>query len=380
MNRKEIEQNIIQTISSLTSEITFFGLGGVVRGIVSAVAAAVDELFYDINRVKRSMFKATASGDDLENLGKDNNTSRLESAYAGVVLVFSGTAGTVVPAGTQVQGGDGVIFETVEAITLGSANTGYDFFPSEPLGDKVEAIATTPGTIGNVSAFTLISMVAPVSGVTDVTNPSLATGGVDAEPDNQYRVRLMERVNLLNQGTLAAYEALAREINEEALRVYSCRGSSQREVSLYVATRSGTALSSGDKTYLQESMKDYVPACVNPVVYDVTFTDIDIYAKVSLESGYTLQEVFDQMLINLADLVDWSKEDFGADVDYLKIREVCEKTAGVKKLDINSFLPAENIKCLANSLPKLNQLSLVNYNNTSESLNYSPNTTYIYSY
>jgi uncharacterized phage protein gp47/JayE len=380
MNRKEIEKSIIQTITSLESSITFFGLGGVLKAVVAAVSAVVDELFYDINRVKRSLFKATAPSDDLDNLGTDCNTPRLEEAYAGAVLVFSGTASTVIPAGTQVRSSAGIVFETVESITLGQANPGYDLYPSEPLGDKVEAIALTAGTQGNVPALTITSLVTPISGVDYVTNPSPAIGGQDTEPDNQYRVRLMERINLLNQGTLAFYEAVTKEINSEILRVYACRGESEREISIYVATRSGTGLTTIEKNVLQESIRNYAPICANPVVYNVTFTDIDVYAKISLQPNYTLSEVFTKLLINLADLIDWSKDDFGAEINYADILVELESTEGVKNVDINSFMPNSDTVCAANSIPKLGTVTLINLNDESDTVNYSPATTYIYQY
>lgn len=379
-NRKTIEKEIIQTILSYTNKLTFFGLGGVLRAIITAVSAALDELFYDINQTKRKMFIATAEGDDLDALARDFNIERLEAAAAGVVLAFKGTATHVVTAGTQVKSTSGIIFETVKNLTLGAANSPYDTYPCEPLCDKVEAIATTTGESGNVEANTVTTLVVADGDVTAVTNPSPAQGGCDAESDNQFRNRIVERILLKNQGTLKFYEALAKEIDEEVFRVYACKGSSVREVAIYVMNRSGTGMTAADRDYLEESIKNYAPICANPKVYNITFTDVDIYAKVSLESGYTLQDVFENMVKNLAEFIDWSRLDFGVELDDADILDVCNETQGVKDIDLPTFQPNANIECDDNSIPRLGTVVLVNMNDSSDTINYTVTSSYIYSY
>lgn len=379
MNRNEIEQSIINTITSLTSSITYFGKGGVIRSIIAAVSGVMHELFYDINRAKRSLFASTAKDTDLDTLARDFNMERLGASYASAVLIFSGTASTSVPAGTQIQSTDGIIFETLEAITLGDANSGYDFYPSESLGDKVEAKATTIGAVGNVKANTINTLSAPISGVDYVTNPSPAIGGADTESDNDFRVRISQRIDLLNLGTLAFFEAIAKEINPEVLRVYACRGESEREIAIYVATRSGTNLTYAEKLYLAESLRTYCPILTMPVIYDLPFTDIDISIKAKFDDGYTIDDVFNYLVINLAEYIDWSRADFGEEIEYKKILEIAQATEGIKDIDLTKFSPLSNIQCPKNSIPRLGTVELNDADST-DTINYLPNTTYLIEY
>lgn len=380
MNRNEIEQQIINTITSLTSAITYFGKGGVIRSIIAAVSGVMHELFYDINRAKRSLFASTAKDTDLDTLAKDFNMERLGASYAGAVLIFSGTASTSIPAGTEVQSTDGIIFETLEAITLGDANSGYDFYPSESLGDKVEAKATTIGAVGNVKSNTINTLSTPIAGVDYVTNPSPATGGADVESDNDFRVRISQRIDLLNLGTLAFFEAIAKEINTEILRVYASRGEAEREAAIYVATRSGTGLTVTEKDFLQESIKTFAPLLTEPVVYDVTFTDINVEITCKIETGYTIDDIFNSIVINLADLIDWSRADFGEKIEYESILETVQASEGVKDVDLTAFSPLKNIQCLANSLPRLGTVTVIDADNPSSTINYAPNSSYILTY
>lgn len=379
-SRKEIEKSIISTIISLTSKITYFGLGGVMRAIVTAVAAAIDELFYDITRTQRKMFIATAEGDDLDELAKDYNMTRLDEAAAGVVLAFTGTSSHTVSAGTQVKSSSGIIFETVEDLVLGTANSPYDTYPCEPLTDKVEAIATTTGAAGNVQANTVTSLVVADSDVTAVSNPSHAQGGTDEETDDQFRTRIFERILLKNQGTLKYYEALAKEINTEVFRVYACKGSGVSEVAIYVINRSGTGLTAADRDDLQNSIANYAPIGAVIRVYNITFTDVDVYAKLSLETGYTLQDVFESLLINLADHINWAEAEFGTEYDDADILSIIKETDGVKDVDLSTFEPNQNIECDSNSIPRLGTVSLVNMNDTTDTINYTAATSYIYKY
>ncbi len=379
-NRKTIETEMIQTIISYTDKITFFGLGGVVRAILSAVAAVIDELFYDLNQTKKSLFLATAEGEDLDSLARDYNMSRLTTSKAGVVLSFKGTASTLVPAGTQVKSISGIIFETLAALTIGTTNSSYDLYPCEPLTDKVEARATTTGSSGNVSAHTITTLVNPISGVTSVTNPSHAIGGKDSESDNEFRTRIVERIQLLNQGTLAFYEAVARDINNDILRVHAAKGESTREVSIFVASRSGTGLTTTELSELEASIKNYAPICAVPKCYNVTFKDVDVYARISLKQGFVLKDVFENISKNLAEYLDWSKLKFGIEIDDADVLSIIKNTTGLKDIDLSTFRPNTNIKCAQNSIPRLGTIYLENLNNTSESINYSPATSYIYKY
>jgi len=378
-DRKTIETSIIQKIISLTSKITFFGLGGVMRAIITAFSAALEELFYDITRTQRKLFSATAEGDDLHELAKDYNMTGLGAAAAGVVLAFKGTSTHVITAGTQVKSTSGIIFETVQALTLGSANSPYDLYPCEPLTDKVEAIATTTGASGSVQANTVTTLVVADSDVTSVTNPSHAQGGVDAEKDDQFRTRIAERILLKNQGTLKKYEVLAKEINEEVFRVYACKGEGTSEVAIYVMNRSGTGMSAADRSELENSIKNYAPVCSVPRVYNIEFTDVDVYAKISLKTGYTLQDVFEKILVNLADFVNWAEAEFGAEIDDADILSIVNNSEGVKDIDLATFQPVANIECAKNSIPRVGTVYLVNMNNAADTINYTAVTSYIYS-
>ena len=379
-NRKNIETSIIQKIISLTSKVTFFGLGGVMRAIITSFSAALDELFYDLTRTQRKLFSATAEGDDLDEVAKSHNMTRLGAAAAGVVLAFKGTASHTIVAGTQVKSVSGTIFETVQDLILGAANSPYDLYPSEPLTDKVEAIATTTGASGNVAANTVTTLVVADADVTSVTNPSHAMGGVDEETDDQFRTRIAERILLKNQGTLKYYEVLAKEINEEVFRVYACKGSGVREIAIYVMNRSGVGMSAADRSELENSIKNYCPVLVAPRVYNVEFTDIDVYAKISLKTGYTLQDVFENILVNLADFINWAESDFGSEIDDADILSILNNSEGVKDVELGTFQPNDNVECAKNSIPRVGTVTLVNMNNVADTINYTPVTSYVYSY
>jgi len=144
--------------------------------------------------------------------------------------------------------------------------------------------------------------------------------------------------------------------------------------------RSGTGLTAADRDDLQNSIANYAPIGAVIRVYNVTFTDVDVYAKLSLETGYTLQDVFESLLVNLADYINWAEADFETEYDDADILSIVTETDGVKDVDLSTFEPNANIECDNNSIPRLGTVSLVNMNDATDTINYTAATSYIYKY
>lgn len=124
-------------------------------------------------------FVDETSGRFLDKNAAGYGITRKPGTAASVLLTFTGSAGTTIPAGTLCVTQDGLGFATDEALTLGESGSG-----------TVTATADAVGTAYNVPAGAIISMQQAVSGVTSLTNEEAAAGGTDPETDAALFARL----------------------------------------------------------------------------------------------------------------------------------------------------------------------------------------------
>lgn len=124
-------------------------------------------------------FVDETSGRFLDKNAAGYGITRKPGTVASVLLTFTGSAGTTIPAGTLCVTQDGLGFATDEALTLDEDGSG-----------TVTATADAVGTAYNVPAGAIVSTQQAVSGVTALTNEDAAAGGTDPETDAALFARL----------------------------------------------------------------------------------------------------------------------------------------------------------------------------------------------
>lgn len=129
----------------------------------------------------------------------DGSTGRKQATLAYGSANFAGLVeGTIVPVGTQLEGG-GFGFETTETITTSSIQL---------VQGAVRAL--DPGAGGNLLEGSQLAFVTPIPGVDSTASVVELTGGVDTETDDQLRDRVLRRIRQPPMGGCAYdYEAWA---------------------------------------------------------------------------------------------------------------------------------------------------------------------------
>jgi uncharacterized phage protein gp47/JayE len=121
----------------------------------------------------------------------DGSTGRKVATLAeGTVAVTGITNGIVIPIGTQLDGNN-VSFETIE-----SAVTAASEAPVE-----IAARALDPGIVGNLTPGSSLSLTS-IDGITSAY-VVIMDGGVEAESDDDLRIRVLERIRQPPQGGAA---------------------------------------------------------------------------------------------------------------------------------------------------------------------------------
>lgn len=145
----------------------------------------LDDVYVEMKNVYDGDFINLATGKDLDKIGEKLGIKRRTATRAYTDVVFTLTKELdndfTIPAGVLLTTKAGVSYKTDTTGTILQGKTSV----------TVPAYATVTGVAGKVNKDTLTAIVTgsnniTVSGVT-VTNPSVSSGGVDAETDEEYR-------------------------------------------------------------------------------------------------------------------------------------------------------------------------------------------------
>jgi uncharacterized phage protein gp47/JayE len=155
--------------------------GSVLNVLARVQAGGAHELFGFLDRTWPERFVHSASADFLVYHAAVWGIARVPATAAEGTLTLDGTAGTVIPADTPLQRGDGVEYVTTAEAVLPAA---------------VPVVAVLPGTAGNTAEGVALSLTSPIAGAAArgaVAAPGL-TGGEEAEADESLRSRLLTRI------------------------------------------------------------------------------------------------------------------------------------------------------------------------------------------
>ncbi len=108
--QNQINIDLTKLVVALQSKVTNFISGSVMRGILSAIAASISELWFDLVQTKRSLLWDTAKGSDLDRLATDSGMTRMGPIIATVILV----ANADVESGTSTSVGSGFLTDTTK--------------------------------------------------------------------------------------------------------------------------------------------------------------------------------------------------------------------------------------------------------------------------
>lgn len=178
--------------------------------IYDALAPAAAELAQTTiwaQEVLRRGFASTTFGAYLDLRCEEHGITRRPATKATGQVTFTGTPGTVIPAGTQVstassEAAPAIFFATKAEATIGDGGT-----------VTVDIEAVEAGASGNVAAGTITMLAQPVAGVTSVTNAAATTGGLDEEDDASLLARYLQRVQSPSAGgNKADYANWAMEV------------------------------------------------------------------------------------------------------------------------------------------------------------------------
>lgn len=252
-NYNGILARMINKIIAQTA-ITDFEDSSIVKQILSAVAREIDDSNYQLTRLQDLFSIERAAGDDLDQKAVEllpAGLSRVQAQPAIGYLVFSRSTNTgttlVIPSGVTVRTSTGISVRTIQPGTITA--TSAELITGHGVGrdsNLVSAVATQPGTSGNIGVNTAVRFTSRPVGVSEVTNSSAFVLGRNRESDEEFRTRIRLYISSLASSTPDAlkYAVLQQRLTNGQRIVYAHVAEDPLRpgyASLYIDDGAGTA-------------------------------------------------------------------------------------------------------------------------------------------
>ena len=313
-----------------------------------ALAAQVYALYVQADWVTRQAFPQTAEGEYLDYPAQLRSLERKPALPAqGTVRFTAGEAAQSdrsIPQGTVCMTAGLVRFATTQAAVL----------PAGELTVDVPVQALEPGTAGNVSAQTVVSMAVAPMGIASCTNPQAFAGGADGEGDEELRARILDTFRRLPNGANAAfYEQGALSFDQVAAAAVIPKPRGLGSVDVIVSTLAGTP---GEE--LLEQLQDYFEQrreiAVDVQVKAPTPVTVNVAVQVKAKGGWDKTQVLDQVEETLESWFDGKL--LGQDVLLARLGSLIYGCDGVENYAVSA--PAADLAVDADELPVLGTLSV----------------------
>ena len=313
-----------------------------------ALAAQVYALYVQADWVTRQAFPQTAEGEYLDYHAQLRSLERKPALPAqGTVRFTAGEAAQsdrAIPEGTVCMTAGLVRFATTQAAVL----------PAGELTVDVPVQALEPGTAGNVSAQTVVSMAVAPMGIASCTNPQAFAGGADGEGDEELRARILDTFRRLPNGANAAfYEQGALSFDQVAAAAVIPKPRGLGSVDVIVSTLAGTP---GEE--LLEQLQDYFEQrreiAVDVQVKAPTPVTVNVAVQVKAKGGWDKTQVLDQVEEALEGWFDGKL--LGQDVLLARLGSLIYGCDGVENYAVSA--PAADLAVDPGELPVLGTLSV----------------------
>lgn len=236
-------------------------------------------------------FADTSYGEYIDRRCAEVGMTRKPATKAVGKVVFTGTTGSYIPAGTQVttNGVEPILFETDSEYAIGPDGTAI-----------ADVTAVEAGVKGNVSIGKVTVLTQYLSGISSVTNAINFDGGSDIETDTDLLARYFIRMQTpATSGNIYEYQQWALSVpGIGAAKVFPLwDGNGTVKVTLL-----DTEKTPPDETIIDD-VRTYIES-VRPIgatvtVQGATAVPIDITASLVLEPNVTIEDTQEDILLAL---------------------------------------------------------------------------------
>lgn len=350
---EELKELFLEEFLNNTTKVTKVSKGSVLNAIAFATAKVAQKAIKDMAIVESHLFPSNAFGAYLDEVASNLGISdRFGASGSSVyVRVFADQGTVYTKASNTFTGSHGIVFEMEEtSVTIPVEGFAYI---------KVRSVST--GDITNVDPLSISIVNNTPVGHQYVTNEYVASGGRDAESDEELRYRIKNGANLAASPTLAKITQAFMKVNNNVLRVMYYGLNSNGQTRLAVITQNGTDLSESELSDLLESCEGFLSLSdIRPYgssVYGIelvnpTWYPIDVNVRLKILSNYDVDVVRKEIQVRLNKYMDyryWKSTDV---VEWDDLLSIIKNTSGVEYVSDSTFSPRIDIKIPRQMLPR----------------------------
>ena len=337
-----IESDLIAEIDS-NLDATDARVRRSVLGVLARTFAGGLHLLYGfLEWITRQAFPWSADAEYLQQWAAIWGLTRAAAVAATGTVTITGTAGTVVAAGTVFRSSARQDYATDAEVTVGAAGTVTTAITAE-----------VAGSAGNAANAIKLNLISPIAGIeSGAVAASALTGGADQETDAALRQRLTTRLQRTPRGgTAQDYEEWGLTGHQSVTRVWArslARGLGT--VTVYIMTDDATddgIPAAGVVSAVQGYIDVRRPVTADVLVAAPTATEMDITINDVVPST---QAVRDAIEAELDDLIRRDSEP-GGTILISHIREAISVASGETDHELTS--PSADVAHTANQIAVL---------------------------
>lgn len=344
----------METLLNETDKVSKVAPHSVLTGIAGGVAKVAGKAEKDIALAMAELFPDLSFGTQLDQAAKNLGvTQRLGAMGSSTYVRLKADPGTLYQAGIhQFISTEGPTFDLEGDITIPQEGFTY-----------AKVHSTETGLKTSVGALTISQINTQPSGHINVVNEVQATGGIDVESDEQFRIRIKNAGNLYARNTLAMIEQLCISINIKTLKVFNYGLNAGGKRVLAVLTQDGSDLSDTELNNLLIGVAPYL-ALSDSITWgnnyigiqfkNVEYQPIDISFRVILDDSAAPDDVRRDIQIAISKYMDLRTFNPVKDrIEWDNLLQLVKDTNGVKYVPDQYFYPRVDVSVHTYMLPRL---------------------------
>lgn len=325
--------DIYETMKSIMPDDIDSSEGSHTWNFLRPTALVTSEIYeYILPQVIQLIFPEWSYGEFLDNHAAIRGMTRKAATAATGDVTVTGTAGTVIPAGTTFstvslnEDDPAISYSTSEAATIPTSGS-----------VTVDVVCTEAGSEGNTMANTVIMLASSITGITGVTNPTAMTGGTDEETDEALIARIEEYDK--NQGdsyigNVSDYYRWATSVNGVGNATIIPANNATGLVTIVITDANGDPASED----LCTSVYDYImspddpmsriaPINANLSVIAPSLFTVNVSATIELTDEGTMEDVLAAFVTNMQQYLNEAPTDL--EIKLTRVASILSNTEGV---------------------------------------------------
>lgn len=358
-----IERKLLfeETLLNLTDRISKISDNSVFAGTSGGVSKLAGKAEKDIIIALSQLFPDDAYGQNLDQVAQNFGVSgRLQTQGSSTYVRVVATPGTLYTASlNQPMSSTGIVFEFEQDFTIPDIGYTYQKIRSIDLGSQT-----------NVDPLSISKISPTPSGHIGIINEYKATGGIDTESDQLFRIRIKQGSNILARGTLAMLEQVFIKINPKVLKLFHNGIDNNGNVILSIVTQNGMDLTTTElnqlltqgTTYFNlTEYKPYGSSFYGIVLENIVYQPIDISFRVDLDQTINPDTTRINIQTAFSKYLDFRFfEPYKDVVEWDRLLNLVQSTKGVRYCPDQYFYPRIDIPVDVFKLPRIRGFLMLN--------------------